>query len=241
MNAAELYKAGRLDEAIKALGDGLRENPTDVQRRTFLFELLCFSGDYQRAEKQLDVLAQNDRDSAAGTMLYRGALHAERLRQQMFGPGGLPPETKTPRDVSGTLNGKVFSTLVDADPRIGARLELYAAGQYTWMPLEHISSLSMQPPRRLRDMLWTPVIVKPAEHMRELELGELLMPVLTPGAFRHGDPEVKLGRLTEVEQLEGSDDLVPVGQKIFLVDGEEVPILEIRELIVSPVEQAAKA
>jgi type VI secretion system protein ImpE len=239
MNAAELYKAGRLDEAIKALGDGLRENPTDVQRRTFLFELLCFAGDYARAEKQLDILAQGHRDAAAGTMLYRGALHAERLRQAMFEPGGLPPATRTPRDVSGTLNGKDFTTFVDADPRIGARLELFAAGQYTWIPLEHISTLTMEPPRRLRDMLWIPVIVHPAEHMSRLELGELLMPVLTPGAFRNSDPLVKLGRVTEVEQLNGSDELVPVGQKVFLVDGEEVPLLEIRELTIAPVEPAA--
>jgi type VI secretion system protein ImpE len=239
MNAAELYKAGRLDEAIKALGDGLRENPTDVQRRTFLFELLCFAGDYARAEKQLDILAQGDRDAAAGTMLYRGALHAERLRQAMFEPGALPPATRAPRDVSGTLNGRNFTDFVDADPRIGARLELFAAGQYTWIPLEHISTLTMEPPRRLRDMLWIPVIVQPAEEMRRLELGELLMPVLTPGAFRNSDPLVKLGRVTEVEQLNGSDEMIPVGQKIFLVDGEEVPLLDIRELIITPVESAA--
>ena len=233
MNAAELYKAGRLDEAIKALGDGLRDNPTDVQRRTFLFELLCFAGDYQRAEKQLDVLAQNTPDSAAGTLLYRGALHAERTRQDMFKPGAIPPSTTEPADVSGTLNGKEFSTFVDADPRIGARLELYAAGQYTWVPLEHISHLKMEAPRRLRDTLWAPVMVRPAENMKRLELGELLMPVLTPAAFKHSDPLVKLGRVTEVEPLDGGDTFVPVGQKIFLVDGEEIPLLAIRELTVN--------
>jgi type VI secretion system protein ImpE len=233
MNAAELYKAGRPEEAIKALGDGLRDDPTDVRRRTFLFELLCFMGEYDRAEKQLDVLAQRGKDAEAGALLYRGALHAERTRQAMFSPGGMLPNTVEPRVVSGTLNGKPFTSLVDADPRIGPRLELFAAGQYTWLPLEHISSLKMEAPRRVRDLLWSPVIVRPSEQMRELELGELLMPVTTPGAWRHADPLVKLGRVTEVEELSPGGALAPVGQKIFLVDDDEIPILEFRELVIT--------
>jgi type VI secretion system protein ImpE len=50
MTATDLYRAGRLNEAIQALGTALRSDPTDAQRRTFLFELLCFAGEYDRAE-----------------------------------------------------------------------------------------------------------------------------------------------------------------------------------------------
>ena len=55
-------------------------------------------------------------------------------------PGGGCPPAPPPRPVSGTLNGTPFHTLADADPRIGARLEIFAAGQYTWIPLEQIAS-----------------------------------------------------------------------------------------------------
>lgn len=237
MTAAELYQAGRLDEAIRALGDGLRQDPTDVRRRTFLFELLCFAGEYDRAEKQLGVLEQEGRDASVGALLYRGALHAERTRQAMFGPGGLPPGGAAPRQVSGTLNGRPFSSLEDADPRIGPRLEVFAAGQYTWLPLEHVSTAVAEPPRRLRDLLWFPITVRPSERMRELELGELLMPALTPGAWRHPDPLVKLGRVTEIETLADGND-APVGQKLLLVDGEEFPVLELRELVITPPDDA---
>ncbi len=239
MNAAELYQAGRPEEAIKALGDGLRDDPTDVRRRTFLFELLCFMGEYERAEKQLDILAKSNKDAEVGTLLYRGALHAERIRQGMFAPGGLLPTTKEPRVVGGTLNGKPFQSFIDADPRIGARLEVFAAGQYTWLPLEHVSSLTMQAPKRVRDLLWCPVTVRPSENMRELELGELLMPVTTPGAWRHSDPLVRLGRVTEVQDLPDGGPLVPIGQKLFLVDDDEIPLLEIRELLITPVAESA--
>jgi type VI secretion system protein ImpE len=38
MKAQELFQAGKLDEAVQALGAELRENPADAKRRTFLFE-----------------------------------------------------------------------------------------------------------------------------------------------------------------------------------------------------------
>src|SRR4030088_2893560 len=84
MTAKEHFQAGQLSEAIKALGAELRDNPTDVQRRTFLFELLCFAGDYGRAEKQLTVLADHSQDAQVGGLLYRSALVGERKRQDFF-------------------------------------------------------------------------------------------------------------------------------------------------------------
>jgi len=78
MNPQELYRAGRLSDAIKALSAELRDNPTDPRRRTFVFELLCVAGEYERADKQLEVLAQAGPSSELGVLLYRSALYAER-------------------------------------------------------------------------------------------------------------------------------------------------------------------
>ena len=66
MNPTELFRAGKLKESIQALGAELRDHPGDVKRRTFLFELLCFSGDYSRAEKHLNLLAQAGPDAEMG-------------------------------------------------------------------------------------------------------------------------------------------------------------------------------
>ena len=150
MNAHELFKAGRLDEAIESLGAGLRSDPTDAQRRIFLFELLCFAGNHARAEKQLDVLAERSQQAEMGTLLYRSALHADQLRQQMFARGEYPMGGPPPARVTGTINGRAFETLEDADPRIGPRLEVYAAGRYLWLPFEHVASIRMAPPLRRR-------------------------------------------------------------------------------------------
>jgi type VI secretion system protein ImpE len=232
-----LYQAGQLSDAIASLSTELRSNPTHAGRRTFLFELLCFAGEYDRAERQLDVIAGGGREAEMGVLLYRSALVAERRRSQMFERADFPTGPE-PRAVSGTLNGQPFTSLTDADPRIGARLELFVAGQYTWLPLEHVASVVIEPPKRLRDLLWTPARVLPAPDLVGLQLGEVLIPALTPLAWRHSDSLVRLGRVTNWERLESGTE-VPAGQKLLLVDGEEIPILEIRTLEIAPIPAAS--
>jgi type VI secretion system protein ImpE len=231
MTPRDLLQAGKLDEAIDALSAELRENPGDAHRRTFLFELLCFAGKYDRAEKQLAVVGQGSKEAEMGALLYHSALHAERMRQQMFDAKSFPL-SNPPRQVSGTLNGTPFESITDADPRIGARLELFAAGQYTWLPFEHIATVQMLPPKRLRDMLWAPAIVRPSETFRGMDMGEVILPAIAPLTWRHADGPVRLGRVTQWEPLD--DDIeAPIGQKLFLVDGEEFPILELRQLTIN--------
>ena len=226
LSAEELFRAGNLEEAIELLGAGLRANPADARQRTFLFELLCFAGAHDRADKQLDVLAGAGREAGLGALLYRAALSAERTRQEMFITGRLPHGGPVPQPASGTLNGRPFRELLDADPRVGARLEVFAAGQYLWIPFEHIASIRMAPPKRLRDILWAPAVDRTGTGFKGVELGEVLLPVLAPLSWQHEDNAVRLGRVTEwVDPGDGTP--VPVGQKLWLADGEEIPILEV--------------
>lgn len=238
MNADGLLREAKLDEAIEALGAELRSHPDDAQRRTFLFELLCFAGQHDRAERQLDVLAQRSREARMGGLLYLGALQADRTRQQMFLEGARPTGDGAPPPVSGTLNGRSFRTLTDADPRIGGRLEAFAAGRYMWIPFAHVASVRMAAPKRLRDLLWPSAVVRAGAGQRDLELGEVLLPALTPLAWQHAEGAVRLGRVTEWSALDDHTE-VPIGQKLWLVDGDEFPFLELRELDIAPAAPAA--
>jgi len=228
MTARELFQAGKLTEALEALSSQVRENPTDVRLRTFLFELLCFAGQFDRAEKQLDVLARESPASEAGALLYRGAIYAEKTRQEVFSRKEFA-ETGEAKPVAGTLNGKPFQSLSDADPRIGARLEVLAAGGYLWIPFEHLASVQVAPPRRLRDLLWLPAMVRVSSSLKGRELGEVLLPVMSPLSWQHPDDQVRLGRVT-VWELDDEGNEIPYGQKLLLVDGEEFPLLEVRTL-----------
>ena len=241
MTAQELFKAGKLSEAISALNETLRNDPSNSKERTFLFELLCFSGDYDRAEKQLNILEQEGKkDSFLGTLLYKAALNAEKTRQEMFEKKTYPKQTVDGAvgAVRGKLNGKEFQTLSDADPRIGEKLEVFAAGDYMWISYHDISVFRMEAPKRLRDLLWAPAKLVTGPTFRSRDLGEILLPAISPGSWQHPDDEVRLGRVSEWCEDE-TGEIAPFGQKNLLVDGEEVPFLEIRELEIYPLNTSA--
>jgi len=228
MRPEDLFREGKLEEAISLLGAQLREDPANGRKRTFLFELLCFAGEYDRAEKQLDLLGDQNKDAMLGSLLYRGALNAEQTRQGMFRNGTLAAVTSG-APVSGMLNGKPFQSITDADPRIGAKLEIIAAGDYMWVGFEHIARLALDPPKNLRDLMWAPARLRTGPSFKGQDLGEVLIPALAAGSVDSDEPEIRLGRVTEWFRDETGVEF-PLGRKVLLVDGEEVPILEIRTL-----------
>jgi type VI secretion system protein ImpE len=205
--------------------------------------LLCFSGDYDRAEKQLNILEQEGKkDSFLGTLLYKAALNAEKTRQEMFEKKTYPKQTLNgaATAVQGKLNGKEFQSLSDADPRIGEKLEVFAAGDYMWISYHDIASVRLEAPKRLRDLLWAPAKLVTGPTFRSRDLGEILLPVLSPGSWQHPDDEVKLGRMSDWCEDEAGE-VAPFGQKSLLVDGEEIPFLEIRELEIYPLNKSSIA
>ncbi len=233
MDPQQLLKAGKLTEAISALSSQLRDNPADARGRTFLFELLCFAGEYDRAEKQLNVLEQeSSKESMLGTLQYRAALHAEKTRVDMFDKKSYPKQVlngHSSAPVSGKLNGREFESISDADSRFGEKLELFAGGDYMWISFHDIATLRMEAPKRLRDLLWAPAKLVTGPDFHSRDLGEILVPVISPGSFQHSSDEVRLGRVSEWCEDEVGD-IAPFGQKTLLVDGDEFPFLEIREL-----------
>lgn len=236
MDAQALLREGKLDEAVQALGDFLRDNPQDARSRTFLFELLCFRGDYERAGKHLAVLAQGGMEAASAASLYEGVLRCEEMRAGMFRDNDLPgPRPSEEPPVSGVLNGAPFQSIADADERIGPRLEVFAGGEYLWVPLRHIESLEIAAPTRLRNLLWAPAALRMGSGFDRQDLGQVLLPVLCPLSFQHPDPLVRLGRRTEWD-VDGQDREIGFGQKTLLADGEEVPFLEIRSLQITQAE-----
>jgi type VI secretion system protein ImpE len=119
--------------------------------------------------------------------------------------------------------------LRDADPDLGGRLEVFAAGAYLWIPFEHIESLQLEEPKRLRDTLWAPATIRTGPEFKSTELGEVLVPVIYPFSWKSDNEAVWLGRMTEWNADEHGTEY-PSGQKMLLMDGEEVPFLEIRSI-----------
>jgi type VI secretion system protein ImpE len=86
---------GYLDEAIEIALNSVKSSPTNIPARTFLFELSCFSGNWDRADKQLDVIGQQDVNAMVGAQIYKQNLQAERDRLR-HSEEGLMPECLLP-------------------------------------------------------------------------------------------------------------------------------------------------
>lgn len=84
MTATESFKAGDLKAAIEAQTAEVKAHPTDQDRRLFLFELLAFSGDLDRARKQLDAIHYGDADLDLAALSYRKLLDSEAARRKVF-------------------------------------------------------------------------------------------------------------------------------------------------------------
>ncbi len=223
------FHAGRLTEAIADLGAELRKQPSSVKFRTFLFELLCFAGEFDRAEKQLDVLVEQDVKMQLGVVLYKSLLRAHRQREKSFETGvEVAEEDQLALPVR--INGKSYEKCEDEDPRIGSSFEVYLDGSYTRIPYREVEEIEIAAPANLRDLFWIPAKISwRAESHLSGKAPHAHIPALAPGSWRHQDDAVRLGRVSLIHQTE-TGELVPYGAKLLLCGDEEIPLLEVREL-----------
>ncbi|MFT5322564.1 MAG: type VI secretion system protein ImpE [Planctomycetaceae bacterium] len=98
MTSHEAFQAGRLTEAIELATDTVRNSPTDTDARSFLAVLLCFAGEWERADKQLDSVKLQSTELAIGISLVRQLIRAEQARDDFFNVGRVPEVTNEPSE-----------------------------------------------------------------------------------------------------------------------------------------------
>ncbi|WP_265323151.1 tetratricopeptide repeat protein, partial [Pseudomonas aeruginosa] len=81
MIAEELLRAGRLDDALKALQEQVRSQPSNATLRIFLFQLLAVMGQWTRALNQLKVVGELDASALPRVQTYSTAIECEALRR----------------------------------------------------------------------------------------------------------------------------------------------------------------
>src|ERR1700692_2735817 len=90
MNATDLFKQGRLKEALDAQLQEVKAKPGDHGKRLFLFELSAFAGDLDRARRQIDAVKYDDPEQQMATEGYRKLLDGEEKRRRLFRDGVAP-------------------------------------------------------------------------------------------------------------------------------------------------------
>lgn len=263
MDAAAHLAAGDLDAALQALQDQVRKSPADSKLRIFLFQLLAVRGEWNRAVTQLKVCAELDPLAIPMAQTYREGIICEVYREKVFAgekdplifgepqewialliealkllAAGQPDKAAGLRDKafdmaptsSGSINDMPFEWIADADMRLGPLLEAVVNGRYFWMPFTAIAEMKFEDPQDLRDVVWTPANVTLKNG------GEIvaLIPTRYAGTLDHGDAAAKLARRTDWRDL-GAETFAGVGQRVYATEGGEVPLMEIRKLVINPV------
>ncbi|MGF1688520.1 protein of avirulence locus ImpE [Photobacterium japonica] len=81
MNALKaLLQEAKLSEAITYVATQLKDNPEDIELRSSFIELLCIDGQFERADKQLNLLIKQYPDCLVGAVNIRQLLRAAQSR-----------------------------------------------------------------------------------------------------------------------------------------------------------------
>ncbi|MBS0182961.1 MAG: hypothetical protein JSS39_11215 [Nitrospira sp.] len=258
MKAKELLDANQLSAAILELNQEAKQRPTDLHIRTFLFELLCFDGAYERAERQLDVIGLHNERAGIGVEVYRQLLKADKARRRWFAEGLKPTFLIEPPawiqhqlEAGHRLRGRqveeataLFQEAADRRPKLTGLVNGTRCAEFRDIDdrLGAVLEVFFR-----EQYVWLPIeqvrkmTLPPPKQLRDLlwipatieteegASGQLYLPALYVGSQSEGNDQLRLGRMTDWREL--GDGLVGgVGQKMFLADDRELSILEIREM-----------
>lgn len=101
----ELFNAGKLREAITESNQVVASHPRDLKPRIVLAQLVCFTGDWERAQKVVDQLKSLDTDHAQAPLVnfLNAMVMAEIQRRQVWLSGALPEFVEAPGEVESKL------------------------------------------------------------------------------------------------------------------------------------------
>lgn len=260
MNASDLYQAGRLRDALHAQLQAVKGDPVDPAKRIFLFELLLFTGDIDRARKHLEAADYNDIKMDSAKQEYRRLLDAEQARRLLFQtsrePGFLaePPEH---------VRWRIEALTHLRENRLEAAAQLITRANEA-IP-QMTGTLNKKPFSGLRDAddvfgsvlevmaqgryFWVPLeqvaglAMNPPKYPRDLfffparlslrdgQEGEVYLPALYPFSHQASEEALQLGRATDWK----TPEIGPVqglGARTFLIGEDLSALADWRELLV---------
>ena len=128
-----LLAQGALGAAIEAQTAIVRQRAGDSDARALLADLLCFAGEFERADKQLDVISSQRTELAVPVALSRQLIRAALVRRDVF-ENGRAPETLAGAD--GTIQAALRVLLELRQGRPGEAAAAAAALEAAHGPLK---------------------------------------------------------------------------------------------------------
>jgi type VI secretion system protein ImpE len=259
MTPSEFYQAGQLKEAVDAALSEVKKSPTDTGKRFQLCEFLCFAGEFERADKQLETLMQQSTEAAVKIILTRQLIRAETARQDFYSAGRLPqfiaeasPVLRLHLDASIAIREGNQSEAADLLARAEEQ-RTRVAGQCNGQPFEDLRDLDdltapfFEVLTSNGTYYWLPIekieSIEFRPPQRPIDLvwrsmrvtmsegpdGEVYAPTLYAGTHLQDDSQLRLGRGTDWIGGDG-EPTRGLGMKMFLVGDEAKSMMELKNI-----------
>lgn len=260
--AIDFFYAGQLDEALEQAAQDVRSRPTDLRLRSLFCELLCFSRDWERADKQLDAIIKIDQTALVGVSMIRHLIRSEVSRTEVYEQGRVPEFIDKP---SAVLEKRLKALTHFRAGEMQETMASIAEAIEVEKPLTGLcNGESFEEIRDMDDLLGTIVEVFTAtgvyywlslDQIETLEFdqpvnlvdqlwraarietvgdlkGRVYIPVLYYGSQESEDGRVRVGRATDWVENDGGP-VTGRGQREFLIGNDAMTVLQIRNLSIS--------
>ncbi|MFI5379648.1 MAG: type VI secretion system accessory protein TagJ [Tepidisphaerales bacterium] len=258
MEAAELLKQGKLDDALARLQEQVRSDPAAAKHRVFLFQLLAVMGRWDKALTQLNVAADLDPKTLLMAQVCRQTLQCEAFRAEVFAGRRSPLVFGQPDEWVGWL---IQANQLAAEGRYAQSVEMRnkaleaapaVAGNVDGKPFEWLADADPRLGPVLEAIVdgkyfWIPmrniqqISVEPPADLRDIVwlpanftwanggVGVGMIPSRYPGTEAVDDGPLRLARRTDWRTL-GPDLDVPLGQRLFATNDGDYPLLALKRI-----------
>jgi type VI secretion system protein ImpE len=125
----------------------------------------------------------------------------------------------------GSVDGKKFAWLADADMRLGPVLEAVINGRYYWVPMSRLTRIALEAPVDLRDCVWT------AAQFEFTNGGQVVALVPTRYAGTDlGQSALALAHKTEWNEPQAGF-FTGMGQRVFATDVGDFGLMDVRSIV----------
>lgn len=258
VDAKDYLKAAKLEEALASLQEAVRSNAADAKLRTFLFQLLCVMGQWQRASTQLRVLADLGPETKMLGSIFQPVIDCEVLRRDVFEGKRTPIIFGEPQEWMGwavqanELNGKGKHDAAQELRDKAFEAAPTSSGTLNGQPFEWIADADLRIGPFLEVILeghyyWVPFCrIKKAHIEAPTDLRDLVwapaqflwvnggeasghIPSRYAGTELSADGQLRMARKTEWVERGGGLN-AGVGQRVLATNEMEHPLLECRDI-----------
>lgn len=259
MSEKKMLFSGTISDNLENLKEKIRKDPARPELRTYLFQLLCVIGEYERAMTQLNITADMDEENKLMAQACGPLLNCEVLRQEIFNGRHSPLVFGEPEKWMGLmiqaliLDGKKEHEAAKKIREKAIDLAEPICGSINGEPFEWLADADSRLGPVLEIIVEGRYYLAAMSNIKKIAIGEPsdlrdviwlpvsvvwkndgqsvgFIPTRYQGSVESKEDEVLLGKKTLWRQVY-KDVFFGQGQRMLATERQDYPIMDVRQII----------